>query len=124
MNKDSFPDQLFVDADALVALADQKDIHHARSMQIQQRIDRQHIRLFTSQFAVGEAITVISQKGGLHLASISGATILSGNITIQHTTHHHMEQALKRLAKQTSKNSRFTELTRSSHRRIFEVRHR
>ena len=38
MNKDSFPDQLFVDADALVALADQKDIHHARSMQIQQEL--------------------------------------------------------------------------------------
>ena|SRR3989338_6358511 len=120
----TIPHLIYIDADAFVALTLDSDSNHTKAKQFEEQIFVHKPRLYTSQFALGEAITVISQKSNIATSTTFGKYILASSFTIQIARHHHMEQALKRLAKQTSKNSRFTELTRSSRRRIFEVRHR
>lgn len=104
------PIRLFIDADAFIAIADTNDSNHVHAIELQKRIDHSDIRLYTSQYAIGEAITVISQHGGLQLAILAGTAILTGNITIPNTTQVHMKYALSRMAEQTSKNSRLTDM--------------
>lgn len=104
------PEIIFIDADALVSLIDKKDPNHNLAVKLQKVIRQDDISVFTSNFAIGEAITVISQKLGLKLAVEFGKKIFAGEIKIIDVSRSHCEDALKKFAKQTTKNARFTDM--------------
>lgn len=101
---------IFIDADALVALTDQNDASHTQAKEIQAYLATFPHRRYSSSFAVGEAITVISQNGGLSLAIPFAQTIFSGDIHVIDASRRHCLNAVKKFTKQTSKNARFTDM--------------
>ena len=100
---------ILIDADAFVALNYLNDSSHARAVILSQELKDLNISLITSDPAFGEAITVISQRGGLNLAIAFAEDILSGDIEIIEVDAALRRQALDIFKKQTSKNSRFTD---------------
>lgn len=103
-------DTIFIDADAFVALLRKSDSNHKKALKLQKFIELQEAEVFTSSFALGEAITVISQEEGLIKAVEFGKRMFTGGVNILNATIVHQEKALRILAKQVSKNSRFTDM--------------
>jgi len=101
--------KLFIDADAFVAIKDENDPSHERAIILSTQALDLKMPLITSDPALGEAITVISQHGGLKLAIEFAEDILSGNIEIIEVDSALRRKALDIFKKQTSKNSRFTD---------------
>lgn len=54
--------KVFIDADALVALARAKDKNHQRARKIYEKIKKEKISFFSSNTSLYEAVTVISQR--------------------------------------------------------------
>ncbi len=100
--------RIFIDADAFVALANASDSNHRRAVTASQRINNQGIELATSSFAIGEAITVISQRCSVVKAVEFGRKIYEGEIFIIDANRVHQLNALEKFALQRSKNARFT----------------
>lgn len=102
--------KIFIDADAFVSTINEKDANHRKAVEISTTIKKKHLTLITSSYAIGEAITVLSQDVGLTFA-IDFAT----NIYHHEETHIidvkrvHQLQALKKFSQATSKNVRFTD---------------
>lgn len=101
--------RIFIDADAFVALLDKKDPNHKKAQKINNYIEETGYTVFTSNFAVGEAITVISQNAGHSLAVAFGKKLFTGEIFIIDVNRQQAIAALKKFAWQKSKNVRFTD---------------
>jgi len=101
--------KLFIDTDAFVALVDSHDAHHNEAGILNEVIEKSHTEAFTSNFTLGESITVISQNVGHPQAVAFADTLLKSNIMIIDTLRHHAITALHRFSKAKSKNVRFTD---------------
>ena len=101
--------KLFVDADAFVALNDQKDSNYERSVALSSLASDARLPLITSDPAFGEAITVISQNVGLKQATEFAEAILASPVEIVEVDGKLRRAGLDIFKKQTSKNSRFTD---------------
>lgn len=104
------PNNIFIDTDAIVALARIDDTNHEKAVELQKSINKNEAKLYISSFAVGEIITVLSQKSSVNVAVKVGKEIMDGNIIVIYITNGQMKKALKKFTKQTSKNSRFTDI--------------
>lgn len=100
---------IFIDADGMVANFDHLDSHHAKAIILSSYVRKTNIPLVTSNLAVGEAITVISQEAGLQKAISSGKELYYGNILIIDADRDQQLKALERFSHSTSKNVRFTD---------------
>lgn len=101
--------KLLVDADAFVALVCQNDSNHQRAEIFQEQIIKDNFELIISDPALGEAITVISQKEGLKVAVKFAEEALVSPIEIIEVDSQLRREGLDIFKKQTSKNSRFTD---------------
>lgn len=101
--------KILIDADAFVALNYLDDFSHNRAVALSQEVKDLNISLITSDPAFGEAVTVISQRGGLDLAVAFAEDILGGEIEIVEVDSSLRRKGLDIFKKQTSKNSRFTD---------------
>lgn len=54
--------KIFIDADALVALARARDKNHQRAKKIYEKIKKERVSFFSSNTSLYETITVISQR--------------------------------------------------------------
>ena len=102
-------DRIFVDADAFVALLDKKDPSHRPAKKLNNQIEKANYTAFTSNFAIGEAITVISQNASHKLAIAFGEKVFANEIFIIDVNRRHQIAALKKFSTQKSKNARFTD---------------
>lgn len=105
----TIPPKIFIDADAYVAIANSQDANHKLAIIIAKILAKKNIAIFTSNFAFGEAVTVVSQKVALETASRMGYDIPKG-VTIIDVNSLQREKALERFSQQTSKNTRFTDM--------------
>lgn len=101
--------KLLIDADAFVALYNTSDINHKLALKIAKALSLAKIRLFTSDPAYGEVITVISQNIGHRDAVEFAEDISKSNIGIVEIDGKLRQKGLSIFKKQTSKNARFTD---------------
>lgn len=101
--------KIFIDADAFVATVNLEDSNHKRAISLSKFVRSRKFEAVTSNFAIGEAITVISQKTGLAKAIKFGIEVYQGEILIVDVNRSQQMEALARLAQQKSKNVRFTD---------------
>lgn len=101
---------VFVDADALVAISDINDSNHKRATNLAEVLREENLGLFISSFAFGEALTVVSQNVNLKKAVDLGRSIRRGMCSIIEVGSRQIGKAFVRFSKQTSKNSRFTDM--------------
>ena len=102
--------ELFVDADAFVALVDSKDSNHKLAVAVSSVASAVGCGTVTSDPAFGEAITVISQNVG-HAAAVNFANeILNSQVEIVEVDTKLRNQAFEVFKNQASKNSRFTDM--------------
>jgi predicted nucleic acid-binding protein len=101
--------ELFVDADAFVALRDKTDPNHQLAIAVSGMAASAGTALITSDPAFGEAITVISQNIN-HRASVDFANdVIGSQIEIVEVDTNIRNGAVEIFEDQTSKNSRFTD---------------
>lgn len=103
------PSRVFVDADAFVAAANKKDPNHKKALRLGKLLAQAKVVKLTSDFAFGEAVTVVSQKVG-HIQAVRMGYDIQGGATIVDSTQIHREKALEKFSKQTTKNARFTDM--------------
>jgi len=103
------PRKLFVDADAFVALNDQKDPNYQRAVVLSSLASTARVPLITSDPAFGEAVTVISQNVSLKQGIDFAEDILASPVEIIEVDSSLRRAGLEIFKKQTSKNSRFTD---------------
>lgn len=101
--------RLFVDADAFVSLSNKEDRNYKKALKLSKLVKDWKTEVLTSSFAIGEAITVISQKVGLDKAVAFGINAYKGELIILDASRLQQLQALKRFSQQRSKNVRFTD---------------
>ncbi len=104
------PNSVFVDTDAIVALVQISDSNHGKALKLQKLVDKYKIKIYTSDFVIGETVTVISQKSNIDLASKIGKEMLSGGMELFCVSRSEMKLALEKFSQQVSKNSRFTDM--------------
>lgn len=102
-------ERLLVDADALVALNNQKDTNYKKAVFLSEKIARENIALAVADPAFGEAVTVISQRLGIKKAVDLAEIVLASPIEIVEVNSFLRERALEIFKRQTSKNARFTD---------------
>lgn len=102
-------DKIFIDADAFVALLDLDDPNHQKARRLNKYIERQRISGISSNFAICEAITVISQNVGHATAVNFGQKIFQNEVLIIETDRQQELEALQKFSQATSKNVRFTD---------------
>lgn len=100
---------LFVDADAFVAIRNASDPNHRNSLEYAIQAAKAKFFFITSDPAFGEAITIISQNVNLKEAVSFAEDTLSESIVIVEVDSRLRRIALDIFKKQTSKNSRFTD---------------
>lgn len=101
--------RLLVDADAFVAVQNEKDSNHTRAIEISEYLFSLKLQLITSDPAFGEAITIISQKAGLQKAVTFAEELLASPTEIVEVDAALRRKALDIFKEQTSKNTRFTD---------------
>lgn len=101
---------IFVDADALVAISDANDSNYKRAVQLAAIIEEENLGLYISNFAFGEAVTVVSENVSLKKALELGRKIREGMCSIIDVNSEHLSKAFVKFSKQSSKNSRFTDM--------------
>lgn len=106
---DKRENKIFIDADAFVALIDKKDPNHKRAQKFNDHIEEANYIVFTSNFAAGESITVISQNAGHSLAVAFGKKLFTEEILVIDVKRQQELKALVKFAQQKSKNVRFTD---------------
>lgn len=108
--KGKLPSSVFIDTDAIVALVQVSDSNHNRALKLQKLVDKYKIKIYTSDFVIGEIVTVINRKSNIDLASKIGKEMLSGGVEIFYVSRSEMKLALEKFSPQASKNSRFTDM--------------
>jgi len=101
---------IFIDADALVAISDISDSNHKKALKLAALLKEENLGLYISSFAFGEAVTVVSQNVNLKKAIELGKNIKRGMCLIIEANTKHIYTAFEMFSKQTSKNSRFTDM--------------
>lgn len=101
--------RLFVDADVFVSLSNKEDRNFKKALKLSKLVKDWKTEVLTSSFAIGEAITVISQKVSLDKAVAFGINAYKGELIILDASRLQQLQALKRFSQQRSKNVRFTD---------------
>lgn len=101
---------IFVDADALVAISDIDDSNHKKATELAATLEEKNLGLYISSFAFGEAITVTSQNVSLRKAIELGQNIKRGMCDVIDVNSEQIDKAFVRFSRQTSKNSRFTDM--------------
>lgn len=100
---------IFVDADALVALASSSDSNHERAVLIARSLKQRNEALITSSFVFGEVVTVLSQKEGRKMALAFIDDFLTSDIALIEVDIRLREKGIVVFKKQTSKNVSFTD---------------
>lgn len=100
--------RIFVDSDALIALAVDDDTIRPWAERTSGVLQQQNAQLFTSNFVFGEVVTLVSQKLGLRRARESVELVESTCFVIDAVANHRQE-AIRRFFAQPSKNARFTD---------------
>lgn len=100
---------IFIDANAFVALADTTDSNHHQALTLSKILKKKNYRLCSSDFAFGEAVTVISQKLGHRKAIIWIEEFLQSNIIIERNSPKREGRAIEFFRQATTKNVRFTD---------------
>ena len=67
---------VFVDTSAWVALRYRRDQYHDRARRIADRLDREHLGLVTTDWVVGETVTLLKARGAVSEALVLGEAIL------------------------------------------------
>ncbi len=102
--------KIFADADAFVSTLNTEDANHTSALTISSQIKKLNLTLITSNFAVGEAITVLSQDVGLETALKFAQRIYQGEeALIIDVDRDQQLKALEKFSQATSKNVRFTD---------------
>lgn len=101
--------KILIDADAFVALNNNKDSSHKRAIEISFYLKMQDFSFFTSDPAFGEAITIISQKVGHQHAIFFAKGALNDFIEVVELNISLRKSAFKIFERQTSKNVSFTD---------------
>lgn len=101
--------KVFIDADAFVAIWDKKDSNHKKVLFLVTKLDELEIKVFTSDFAFGEVITIISQNAGKKKALSFIKYITTSEIGIERNTEEREDRAIEQFKKFASKNTRFTD---------------
>lgn len=102
--------RIFIDADALVGIADKEDTNHKKAIKLAKLVAKRKISLITSNFALGEAITIVSQNVGHQKAVRMGYDIQKGRIVVVDVVQGQREKAMEKFSEQTTKNARFTDM--------------
>ena len=101
--------RILIDADAFVALNNPADSNHKRATIINNYLTSINVSFFTSDPALGEAITIISQKVGHQKAIYFTRDMFEDIIIIIETDANLRKKAFEIFKKQTSKNISFTD---------------
>jgi len=101
--------KIFVDADTFVALCNQDDPNHENAILLSKEISLSNLKLITSDFAFGEAVTVISQKVGKKKAEEFIDFVKTGEIKLMRNNEERENEAIVWFKKFASKNTRFTD---------------
>lgn len=102
--------KIFIDADAFVSIVNPVDNNHKEAVSFSNYIKTHNFELVTSNFAIGEAITVISQETTLKKAIAFGKDLFSGGeVLVVEVERSHQIRALEKMSHTTSKNVRFTD---------------
>lgn len=110
MKRSQVPEKIFVDADAFVSVAEKNNSNHKQAIEAAKEMALKEVVAFTSNFAFGEALTVVSQLMGVKLAMKMARDVKAGGYNIIDVTGEQMELALERFSVQASKNTRFTDV--------------
>ncbi len=103
---------IFVDSDAFVALAVEKDSSHRKALKILSGLSQRYVIFTTSNYVFSETVTVISQKAGHDEAISFIRKIQSGDgYTIKWIDQVIEFLAIEIFSKQTSKNVSFVDCT-------------
>lgn len=103
---------VFVDSDAFVALAVEKDSNHRKALKILSDLSKRPVIFITSNYVFSETVTVISQKAGHDEAILFIKKIKSGDgYTIKWIDQMIELVAIDIFSKQTSKNVSFVDCT-------------
>lgn len=100
--------QIFVDTDAFIALAVEKDVIRSWAEKTSKKLDLIAAKLVTSNFVFGEVVTLVSQKLGLKRARES-VDLIESTCSIIEATVTHRQDAVKKFFSRASKNTRFTD---------------
>ena len=101
--------KFLIDADAIVSLKNPDDSGYEWALNTLKKIRHVESIVYLSSFAYGEALTVISMQMGLRMALTVDDLIQESEFVMIDVNETFRRQGLKWFAKQTSKNSRFTD---------------
>lgn len=102
-------DKILIDSDIFVALANKDDSGHAWSKKMMRKIGGGNFLVYLTSFSYGEVLTVVSQKLGHKASLLVADEIEKGDFVLLDVDEKLRKEGLKWFAKQTSKNSRFTD---------------
>ena len=71
---------VFVDTGAWVALRYRRDQHHGRARKLAERLQRERLGLVTTEWVLGEAVTLLKARGAVDQALALGEAILGGRL--------------------------------------------
>lgn len=100
--------QIFVDSDAFIALAAEKEAIRSWAEKTSRKLDFKAAKLVVSNFVFGEVVTLVSQELGLKRARES-VDLMESTCSIIEATAAHRKDAVKKFFSRTSKNTRFTD---------------
>ncbi|HFC11200.1 MAG TPA: PIN domain-containing protein [Anaerolineae bacterium] len=104
--------KLFIDSSAWIALFDQSDKYHVVAASALRQLEGQAVTLFTSDYIFDEAITVLLNRGGHHVAVQFGRWLqLARNIEIVHIDQQIWQAAWEMFQLYTDKEWAFTDCT-------------
>ena len=102
------PEKILIDSDIFVALANREDSGHMWSKKMMKKMGDDFF-IYLTNFSYGEILTVASQKLGHDVALVLAKQIEKGNFVMIDVDEKLRKKGLEWFAKQTSKNSRFTD---------------
>ena len=71
---------VFVDTGAWVALRYRRDQYHQRARKLVARLQRERLGLVTTEWVLGEAVTLLKARGAVDQAFALGDAVLSGRL--------------------------------------------
>ena len=105
----TFPKRLLIDADALVSHANSRDSGYKWAKKWSQLLLETSCLVYLSNFAFGEALTVISMRLGIEQAMMVAESMRQSDMIIVDIGKRQRKRALTWFAKQNTKNARFTD---------------
>ena len=74
------PSAVFVDTGAWVALRYGRDQYHERARRLVERLRRERLGLVTTEWVLGEAVTLLKARGAIDHAVALGEALLGGRL--------------------------------------------